>query len=126
MTKLFRTLSTIAALQLILFVVLGSHAEMALAAEPEFDIAAAISAATTKADHEKIATFYEQQATELDAKIAQHQRMQNAYRHSGALRQHGVQMRAHCDKLIKNYRTAGTENRAMAKSHREMANKAPQ
>ncbi len=97
----------------------------AQAADAGFDVAAAISAAATKADHEKIATFYEQQATELEAKIAQHQKMSEAYRNAGAGKHGGISMGAHCDKLLKSYRRAAATNRELAKSHHDMAAKAP-
>jgi hypothetical protein len=97
----------------------------AQAADDGFDVAAAISTAATKADHEKIAAFYEQQATELDTKVAQHKKMSAAYRHAGKGKHSGIPMDSHCDELIKSYQRAADGNRDLAKSHRDMAAKAP-
>ncbi len=126
MKFLLRAICAAALLQLSVIAALAVYPNAVLAIEADFDVATAINTAVTKADHEKIEAFYEQQAKDLDAKVAQHQRMKNAYQHAGHLRQLGVRMRAHCDKLIKNYQIAAAENRQMAKSHHTMADKCPQ
>jgi hypothetical protein len=86
----------------------------------EFDVAAAIGSAATKADHERIAAYYTQQADELDAKIAQHVQMSKAYRHAGTGKHGGIPMDGHCDKLIETYRSAAAANRELAKAHQGM------
>ena len=65
--------------------------------------------------------YYAEEATALDLQVARHQRMKEAYRYGGALKEHGRRMRAHCDKLIASFQAAAAESRAMAQSHREMA-----
>lgn len=112
-----------AAIQLCVFAPLGLYSNPVLA-EADFDVATAISSAATKADHQKIAAFYEQQAKDLEAKVAQHQKMSTAYDHIGHGK-HGP-MHAHCDKLLKSYKAAAVESHGLAKAHHDMAAQAPQ
>ena len=126
MTTILRALCVITALQFMVFALPAAHAGSAQATEPDFDVATAIESGSTKADHEKVSAYFEHEARDFDAKVAQHQRMSKAYQHSGHLRAFGTRMRVHCDKLINIYQVAATENREMAKSHRHLAEKAPQ
>ncbi len=126
MAKILRALCAITALQFMVFASPAPHAGSAQATEPDFDVATAIESASTKAEHEKISAYFEREARDFDAKVAQHQRMSKAYQHGGHLRAFGTRMRAHCDKLINIYQVAAMENREMAKSHRHLAEKAPQ
>ena len=93
----------------------------AMAAEPVVT-PAQISAATTAADHEAIATAYDKEATTLEAKATQHEQMAKAY--SSAESKKGMDsasMHAHCAKLARQYSEAASENRELAKQHRAMA-----
>jgi len=80
-----------------------------------------IAAAQTPAEHEAIAAAYEQEATRLDAKAREHEKMAQAYK-SGASKKgmEEASMRAHCSKLTKQYSDAAAENRALAQEHRAM------
>ncbi len=126
MTKILRALCAITTLQFMVFALPALHAGSAQATEPDSDVATAIEAASTKADHEKIAAYFETEASDFEAKVAQHRRMSKAYQHSGHLRAFSTRMRAHCAKFIKIYEAAATEIREMSKSHRQLAEKAPQ
>ena len=125
MTKILRALCAIPALQLMVFAWPAPYAGSAQVTATDFDVTTAIESVSTKADHEKIAMYFEREAEDLDVKVAQHQRMSKAYQHGGHLRALSTRMRAHCDKLITIYQAAATENREMANSHRKLAEKAP-
>lgn len=103
----------------------GLLSTAARATDSTFDVVAAISAAVTKADHEKIAAFYAQEAMDLDAKVAQHQKMSQAYRLAGKGRHSAVSMNTHCEKLLGKYKAAAAENRDLAKAHQDLAIAAP-
>ena len=126
MTKALRALCAITTLQFMVFALPVLHAGSAQATEPVFDVAIAIESASNKADHDKIAVYFEREARDFETKIALHQRMKKTYRHGRHLRAFSTHMRAHCDKLITIYLAAETENREMAKSHLQLAEKAPQ
>jgi hypothetical protein len=126
MTNIFRALCAIAALQFMVFASPAPHAGSAQATEADFDVETPIQSASTKADHEKLAAYFEREASGFDAKTALHQRMKRTYRHGGQLRAFSTRMRAHCDKFIKIDQAAATKNREMAKSQRNLTEKAPQ
>ncbi len=110
---------------IIFFVPFGLLSTAVRATESTFDVVAAISTAVTKADHEKIADFYAQEAVDLDAKVAQHQKMSEAYRLAGKGRHSAVSMNTHCEKLLGKYKAAAAESRDLAKAHQDLAIEAP-
>ncbi len=80
-----------------------------------------ITSASTKADHEALARHFETEASALLAKVEEHKKMDAAYGTvdygkggAGALGQH-------CKNLESSYRTAATENEALARIHHELA-----
>ena len=75
MNKPFRTFYLIVAIQLIFFNLPITHGASIESVDSGFDVVNAISTATTKADHEKIALYYEQQAKNLESKMELHERM---------------------------------------------------
>lgn len=80
-----------------------------------------IAAARTPAEHEAIAAAYEQEATRLEAKAREHEKMAQAY--SSAASKKGMAsaaMHAHCAKLARQYSDAAKGNRELAKEHRAM------
>jgi hypothetical protein len=97
----------------------------ALSAGQESSEAQKIESAKTKADHEALAAFYEQEAKSLQAKAEEHKEMGKAYSKFGHLKekQHLV---THCDRLVEKYNGAANESLALAKLHRELAAKAKQ
>ena len=112
-------------LSLLLLGTFGLGAGAVSAIEPGIDIGEEIESANTKADHEAIAAFYQEEAKRIDGDIARHKRMSAAYQRARQLRQLGVRMRKHCDMLIKNYEDAAVEMREMARAHRDMAAELP-
>ena len=95
-----------------------------LAAE-EMSIEKMIATAKTASDHEAIANYYKQQATDARSKVAMHQKMAEQYSMSGignqATKTHFHQ---HCETLIRSYQTQADEFDALAKAHQDMAAKA--
>ena len=84
-----------------------------------------IESAKTRADHEALAAFYEQEAKTAQAKVEEHKQMAKAYGKIGHLvEKHN--MLQHCDRLVKKYKDVAKENLALAKLHRELAAKAKQ
>ena len=94
-----------------------------LAAE-EMSIEKMIATAKTASDHEAIANYYKQQATDARSKVAMHQKMAEQYSMSGignqATKTHFHQ---HCEALIRSYQTEANEYDALAKAHQDMAAK---
>ena len=84
-----------------------------------------IETAKTRADHEALAAFYEQEAKTAQAKAEEHKEMSKSYSKIGHLvEKHNILQ--HCDRLVKNYQDAAKENLALAKLQRELAAKAKQ
>ena len=78
-----------------------------------------IENATTRADHERIASLFEQEAGADRAAAERHEGIARSYRHAGRNADPG--MATHCENLARAYRQAAEENLALAKSHRQMA-----
>ena len=125
MTESLHRYYAVIVLALLLLGTFGLGAGAVSALEPGIDIGEEIESANTKADHEAIAAFYQEEAKRVDEDIARHKRMSAAYQKARHLRQLGVRMRAHCDMLIKNYEDAAVEMREMARAHRDMAAELP-
>ena len=81
-----------------------------------------IEAARARADHEEIASIYEQQATADKAAAERHESLARQYQRSGGVF-HNINgtMARHCLKLTNLYRQAEQENLALAKTHRQLA-----
>lgn len=89
------------------------------------DMATMIQRATTKTDHEALATHYEQEAKALQAKAADHRKMGEAYAKSGSYAVRKANLPQHCDALASKYEGAAGENLEFAKLHRQLAEEAP-
>lgn len=92
------------------------------------DLPKAIENAKTPADHEAIATYFDEQAKDALATAADHQRMGAIYKKrppvspkSGDTHAFHTQMGQHCDDLVKKYEQAAKDYEAMAASHRAEA-----
>jgi len=92
------------------------------------DLPSAIENATTPADHEAIAAYFDAQAKAARTMVEHHRTMASAYlNHPKPAAGKGVRssvyktMPKHCDDLIKSYETAAHEYKAMAAAHREAA-----
>lgn len=82
-----------------------------------------IESAKTRADHEALAAFYEQEAKTLQAKAEEHKEMGKSYGKIGHLKEkHNLVQ--HCDRLVEKYKGAAQDSLALAKLHRELAAKA--
>ena len=89
------------------------------------DMDTMIQSATTKADHEALATHYEQEAKALQAKAADHRRMGQAYAKSGGYAVAKGNLLQHCEALAATYERAASENMELAKQHRQLVAGAP-
>lgn len=91
------------------------------------DIDQMIATAKTAADHEAIANFYDQQAAQARAQIAQHAKMRKAYETSPSLRSAGPGFwrvgAKNCDVLERSYEDIAKQDDTLAKMHREMVTK---
>jgi hypothetical protein len=86
------------------------------------DMTQAVQSAKTRADHDALATHYEDAAKEMRAKAEEHKKLLAQYQSNTA--RYGKQAKdliSHCQGLMRVYEQAAAENSAMAKSHREMA-----
>lgn len=83
-----------------------------------------IEKASSRLDHEELASQYEQQALADEDAAKRHRRYAAVYRKNTSDRS-GVEVHAalaaHCDKLARIYEQAASENLAMAKLHRQLA-----
>ena len=89
------------------------------------DMDVMIQKATTKADHEALATHYEQEAKALQAKAADHRSMGQAYANSGGYAVTKGNLLQHCESLASTYERAAGGNLELAKQHRQLAEGAP-
>ncbi|HLK80769.1 MAG TPA: hypothetical protein VKT99_04635 [Xanthobacteraceae bacterium] len=91
------------------------------------DIDQMIATAKTATDHQAIANYYDQQATQARAQIAQHAKMRKAYETSPSLRSAGPGFwrvgAKDCDVLERSYENIAKQDEALAKMHREMVTK---
>ena len=79
-----------------------------------------IESAKTKADHEAIATYYEDEAKAYQAKTEEHRKMSAAYRSMGTGKGTGTAaFVAHCNKLVTKYEELAKDNLELAKLHRQ-------
>jgi hypothetical protein len=89
------------------------------------DMGPAIQNATTKADHEALATHFEEEAKAVRAKAAEHRAMAQSYAKSGGYAATKGNLVQHCESLAATYQKAADENLALAKQHRQLAEGAP-
>lgn len=79
-----------------------------------------IATARVRADHEEIASVYEQQAGADKAAAERHRRLAQVYR-GRTDRNIPPNMARHCESLVRIYQQAAEENLALAKEHRRVA-----
>lgn len=88
-------------------------------------LASKIQAATTAADHDALATQYEQEAAEAKAKAAQHRAMATAYKGSPAISGGKVSgastMPQHCEAIAKSFDEQAKMFTEMAATERALA-----
>jgi hypothetical protein len=85
-----------------------------------------IGGAKTAADHKAIADYYYSEAAKARAKADEHEQEAALYRRAGEATKkipYAPETIAHCEALVKNYRTAADNFTALAKEHESMAAK---
>lgn len=86
------------------------------------DMTRAVQDAKTATDHDALARHYDDAAKQMQSKADEHQKLLAEYQSKKALYgKHAQDLINHCRGLIRIYEQAAAENRAMAKSHREVA-----
>jgi hypothetical protein len=86
-----------------------------------------IATAETKADHERIAEYFDSEAARYDSEAKEHSELAQFYdkNPSGTTKYPGtMQTSAHCTSLSKSLRQAAEDARALAAAHRKMAEEA--
>jgi hypothetical protein len=115
-------MKTSLALGLLLMVTVAIAAPVGPAAAADAtEIEQLVAKAKTRADHEKIAAYYEAQAAAARADAEIHKRMLESYRKAGGALIEKWHLDHHCTSLIKDYEGAANMNTAMAEAHRKMA-----
>lgn len=87
---------------------------------PSQELQQRIEAASTRSDHEALATHYTREAGIARATAVEHRKMAKLY-----IGGRGVaSMQAHCNSVVKSYESIAIEYDGMAASHRQMAEQA--
>jgi hypothetical protein len=82
----------------------------------------AVQDAKIQADHDALASHYEQAANEMRDKVAEHKRLLRQYEANPWLSgKQATGFKGHCESLIQLYSRAAEENLQMAKLHRQVA-----
>jgi hypothetical protein len=84
---------------------------------------AKIPAAKTAADHEAIASCYDDMAKQAHATADAHRHMDSYYNEPG-YRSNKLGLQRHCRALVASYEAAAKDAEGLAKVHRDMAKKA--
>jgi hypothetical protein len=116
--KLFAALSMVG--------LLASLSPSVTAAQPVDtpEIRAAAQNATTRTDHEAVAKYYEDAATQMQAKVKEQQELLEQYENKSYLYGRQAQdLQSHTQALVREYEQTITANRQEAASHRQMASK---
>lgn len=109
------------AVRIATLMVVGLLASCTISPHP-MDMTQAVQSAKTRADHDALAKHYDDAAQEMQLKADEHKKLLAQYQANKALYGKNAQdFISHCQGLIRVYEQAAAENRAMAKSHREMA-----
>lgn len=95
----------------------------AFSAEPSPSIANEVATAKSRADHEQIASYYEQEAKAARAKSDEHRQLAAQYKKPGYGNAAPILVQ-HCNYIAAKYRQAAAESLKLAKLHRELAAKA--
>ena len=81
-----------------------------------------IANARTRADHQGLAQFFDQEAQEARSRAEKHRAMAKSFAVEGWGRgKAGIQARDHCETLVGLYEKAEQENKALAALHRQLA-----
>ncbi len=85
------------------------------------DLSVKIAAAKTAADHEAIATEFEREAKDLDARAALHSGMAKHYDMDQYAHSNKPRLKKHCEDLSASLKKAAAQARELAKLHHELA-----
>ena len=92
------------------------------------EVVALIESAKTPADHEKLAAYYDQTATELEEKAKEHKELAAAYKRMPVSGNPRITSPArpisHCENIAADAGKAAAEARSMAEHHRMLAKEA--
>ncbi|MDQ3187132.1 MAG: hypothetical protein M3Q16_11915 [Pseudomonadota bacterium] len=116
--KLFAALSMVG--------LLASLSPAATAAQPVDtpEIRAAAQNATTRSDHEAVAKYYEDAATQTQAKVTEQKELLEQYENKSYLYGRQAQdLQSHTQALVREYEQTITANIQEAALHRQMASK---
>ena len=80
-----------------------------------------IESAKTRADHEELARYYEDEANSLNARAEEHKKMSVAYRAMSTGKGGLAGFVAHCDRLSAKYKEMAADDQALAKLHHQFA-----
>ena len=81
-----------------------------------------VEKAHTQQEHDAGAERLEQDASELEKRASDHERLGKRYRSGfGGPKKNGAMLANHCDSLVKNLRASAQETREMARLHRQVA-----
>lgn len=80
-----------------------------------------IETATTRADHEAIAAYYEQEAKTAQASSDDHRQRAEKYKKGTGYGATGDMLVGHCVFIADKYKQAAGESLTMAKMHRDLA-----
>ena len=118
-TKFLRMLKAVSIASL-----LGVLSPIATAADPldAPEIAAAVETASTQSDHEAVARHYEEAAAELQAKLAEKEKLLEHYEDKPYLYGRRAQdLQSHTHALIRNYKKTVEATMQAAATHRQIA-----
>lgn len=81
-----------------------------------------VEKAHTQQEHDAVAERLEHDASELEKRASDHERLGKRYRSGfGGPKKNGAMLANHCDNLVKNLRASAQETREMARLHRQVA-----
>lgn len=87
-------------------------------------VKALIATAETKAEHERIAQYFDAEAARYEAEARDHNELAAIYQKSTPSAKNASQTFNHCDAVSKSLQKAADDARALAAEHRTMANDA--
>ena len=83
-----------------------------------------IETARTRADHQALAKYYEDEVAKARARVAEHRKMATSYQGMVSGGRGGGNMPAHCNAIASSYEGIAAQFEGMAASHRQMAEQA--
>jgi len=122
MTTTFQSHRRIAAALFLAGIALSGCAGFATSPSPA--LRQQIETASTRADHEALVKYYNEQAATARSKVAEHRQMATSYQGMIGGGRGGGSMLAHCNAIASSYEGIAAQYDGMAASHRQMADQA--